>query len=170
MAIEIRPVRHSDAADICRLRSTPGVYENTLGLPSARQTDSEKMLAGLGPSDHLFVAESEGQFAGYAGLHVENGPRLNHIGRIGICIDVPYQGLGIGERLMTHLLDMADNWLMLVRVELTVFTDNERAIALYRKMGFVEEGVKRYAAKRAGRYTDEYIMARYRNLPEQIQE
>ena len=35
---------------------------------------------------------------------------------------------------------------MPVRVELTVYSDNERAIHLYEKYGFVKEGVKRRAA------------------------
>lgn len=170
MEIEIRPIRSSDAADISRLRRTPGVFENTLGLPSTRVEESEKYLSGLGNSDFLFAATVDGVFAGYAGLHVNGHPRLSHSGSLGILVDVPYQGMGIGRRLMTQLLDIADNWLMLVRVELTVFTDNERAVALYKKMGFVEEGIKRYAAKRGGIYTDEYIMARYRNLPAQLQE
>jgi putative acetyltransferase len=49
---------------------------------------------------------------------------------------------------------------MLIRVELTVFADNERAIALYKKLGFVEEGLKKKAAIRNGQYEDEYLMAR----------
>jgi len=49
---------------------------------------------------------------------------------------------------------------MLVRVELTVFTDNERAIHLYEKFGFVKEGVKRLAAIRNGKYEDVLMMAR----------
>jgi putative acetyltransferase len=61
---------------------------------------------------------------------------------------------------MTAILDLADGWLMLKRVELCVFTDNERAIALYRSMGFVVEGTKKYAAARGGTYADEYLMAR----------
>ncbi len=37
---------------------------------------------------------------------------------------------------MSEILDLADNWLMLVRIELGVFTDNEKAIKLYEKFGF----------------------------------
>ena len=35
---------------------------------------------------------------------------------------------------MESLLDIADNWLILKRVELSVFTDNERAVRLYEKL------------------------------------
>ena len=41
---------------------------------------------------------------------------------------------------METLLDLADHWLMLVRVELEVFADNEQAIRLYEKLGFREVG------------------------------
>ena len=44
---------------------------------------------------------------------------------------------------MRRLLDWADNWAGLLRVELGVYADNERAIALYRKFGFELEGCQR---------------------------
>ena len=65
-------------------------------------------------------------------------------------------------RLMETLLDLADNWLMLVRVELEVYADNERAIHLYEKLGFEQEGLLRMTTVRNGRYVDEYKMARIR--------
>jgi putative acetyltransferase len=40
------------------------------------------------------------------------------------------------------LLDLADNWLKLVRVELDVFSDNQKAISLYQSCGFEIEGKK----------------------------
>lgn len=43
---------------------------------------------------------------------------------------------------MSEILDLADNWLMLARIELGVFTDNEKAIKLYEKFGFKIEGTK----------------------------
>ncbi len=63
---------------------------------------------------------------------------------------------------METILDVADNWLMLVRIELEVFADNEKAIALYKKYGFEIEGKIRMAAIRNGEYVDEYKMGRVR--------
>ena len=48
---------------------------------------------------------------------------------------------GVGTTLMETLLDLADHWLMLVRVELEVFADNEQAIRLYEKLGFEKDYV-----------------------------
>ena len=72
------------------------------------------------------------------------------------------QGQGIGTALLKTLLDLADNWLMLERVELTVFADNHHAIHLYEKLGFEKEGLKRMTVIRNGQYADEYLMARLR--------
>ena len=46
-----------------------------------------------------------------------------------------------------------------VRVELSAHADNARAIALYRKVGFVQEGVERDAICIDGRYCDTITMA-----------
>ncbi len=64
---------------------------------------------------------------------------------------------------MTKILDIADNYLKLVRVELGVYTDNSRAISLYEHFGFKIEGTKLKSAIRLGEYADEYIMARIKD-------
>ena len=50
---------------------------------------------------------------------------------------------------------------MLVRLELGVYKDNEKAIKLYESLGFEKEGVKKYSAIKNGEYVDEIIMGRY---------
>ena len=61
---------------------------------------------------------------------------------------------------MSAALDIADNWIGYTRVELTVYTDNEAAIALYRKAGFAIEGSARRFALRNGEYVDAHMMTR----------
>ena len=73
-----------------------------------------------------------------------------------------FQNQGIGRAMLEKVLDLADNWLMLVRLELTVFADNERAVHLYESLGFEREGIRRKAAVRNGVYMDEIAMARIR--------
>ena len=63
---------------------------------------------------------------------------------------------------MRAAVDVADNWLNLLRLELTVFVDNEPAIQLYKKNGFVVEGTLSQYAFRAGQYIDVFTMARLR--------
>lgn len=165
MGFYIRPIRVEDAEAINNIRRMPGVFENLRALPSERINRNEKYIANLDNNSHMFVAVTEvspGEelIIGSAGLTVYNELRLRHSASLGIMVHKDYQNMGVGTALMKTLLDLADNWLMLVRVELLVYEDNKRAIHLYEKFGFVKEGVKRMAAIRNGKYTNEIIMAR----------
>ena len=157
----IRPIKVEDAADINRMRRMNGVMENILGIPSERISDSEAFIRAFSSNDHLLAAEVDESVVGFAGLHISHKPRLRHSAELGILIHTDYQRQGIGKALMIAILDIADNWLNLKRVELCVFVENEAAINLYRKLGFVVEGTKKYGAIRNGLYADEYMMARY---------
>ena len=66
---------------------------------------------------------------------------------------------------MAALCDYADNWMAVLRMELTVFVDNSAAIALYRQFGFVIEGTMKGYALRDGRYIDVHAMARLHPQP-----
>lgn len=163
MNYTIRPTRPEDAEGTAALRRMPGVFENTLGLPSYRTADSVAFINGLGPNDHHFVAVLEdGTVIGAAGLSVFPSPRMRHVGSVGLFVHTDYQNMGVGTALLRTLLDLADNWLMLVRVELKVFADNERAIHLYEKLGFEVEGRMRMTTIRNGQYVDDLKMARLR--------
>lgn len=147
----------------------PGVFENILGIPSERVKRNEDGIASPNSSAHQFVAvalnpPNEETITGTAGLHVYENHRLRDSGTVGIMVHKDYQNKGVGTALMNALMDIANSWLMLVRVELTVFSDNEKAVHLYEKFGFVQEGVKRLAAIRNGKYENEILMARI-NLP-----
>jgi putative acetyltransferase len=159
--LEIRPVRVEDADELNAIRRHPEVMDFILSLPSERAAQSRRFIEGLGPDDHLMVAVVDGRVAGMAGLHVASGKR-RHAASLGISVHRDYHGRGIGRALMACLLDIADNYLGLVRVELEVFADNERAIALYESLGFEHEGRKRKDAWRAGAYVDVLVMARIR--------
>lgn len=165
MDILIRPVRVEDSEDISEIRRMKGVMENILVIPSERLEGSIRFTESLGNDDHVFVAEvnEDGvkKVVGLSGLHLSKSARQRHSGSLGICIHTGYQNMGIGKKLLEEILDIADNWLMLVRVELGVYTDNEKAIGLYKSLGFEKEGIKKYSAIRNGKYVDEYMMARY---------
>ena len=164
----IRPVRVGDALGINELRRMPGVFENILGIPSESLQKNEDFLRNLDPNCHHFVAvtgDGAGgeKVIGMAGLNVFANPRQRHSAGIGMMVHKDYQGQGLGKALLEALLDMADNWLMLVRVELGVYTDNEKAINLYKKYGFEPEGVQRKGVIRNGQYIDVLMMARVKS-------
>jgi putative acetyltransferase len=63
------------------------------------------------------------------------------------------------------LCDYADRWAGVLRIELTVYTDNEVALRLYRNFGFEIEGTMRAYALRDGEFVDTYAMARLHPNP-----
>ncbi len=160
-AVTIRPVHEDDAPAVWRIARQQGVIETILALPSDRLQQRIETLKGLTRDDHWFVAEVEDEVVGLAGLHVGSG-RLRHSGDVFLFVGHEHQGKGIGARLLEALLDVADNWLMLRRVELTVFAENVRARALYERHGFVIEGLRKMSVISEGELHDEYLMARYR--------
>src|SRR5690606_30645088 len=105
------------------------------------------------PDTVELVAEVEGRTVGHLGILTNRAPRRKHVASFGIGVHPDFQGCGVGRALMTELINLADNWLNLVRVELSVASDNAAAIALYEKFGFVTEGEARFDIFTAGRYT-----------------
>lgn len=72
--------------------------------------------------------------------------------------EMSQRGKGIGYFATTEILRHAFNDLNLKRIELSVFEDNERAVNLYKRVGFKCEGVKRQAVYKNGHFLDMLIM------------
>jgi putative acetyltransferase len=174
MTFSLRRCQPSDAPQITRLMGEPGVYANLLQTPYPGEELWRKRLEGQatpGNTDLMLVAQADedGQLLAHAGLHsVSQSLRRRHAAMLGISVLPEQQGRGVGSALMQVLLDYADNWAHLLRVELTVFTDNAKAIALYRRFGFEQEGLMRAYALRDGRYADVLAMARLHPRPPQL--
>ena len=79
-------------------------------------------------------------------------------------VHASFQGQGVGSKLVEAVLDLADNWLNILRIEVEVYTDNTPAIALYKKFGFAIEGEARAFAFRDGAHVNAYHMSRVVNI------
>jgi putative acetyltransferase len=157
----IRSQEPEDAAELSAIMGSAGTFEGTLQLPDMPVAMRLERLQKLDERSCKLVAVAEGRVVGAAGLHVSHAAlRRQHSRELGIAIVREWQGRGVGRQLIARLLDWADNWAGVLRVELTVHADNDRAIALYRAMGFVEEGRHRAYALKNGRYVDAFFMAR----------
>lgn len=169
MTITIRRASPKDAAAHALIMSDPAVQPGLLQMP---YVDEATMLARLteacapGKTDLPLSAELDGDVVGSAGLHaVGVAVRRRHVLTCGIGVLGSAQGRGVGSALMAAMCDYADRWFGALRIELTVYTDNEAAIRLYRKFGFEIEGTMRGYAMRDGRYVDAYAMARFNPAP-----
>jgi ribosomal protein S18 acetylase RimI-like enzyme len=87
---------------------------------------------------------------------------MAHHGHFGIGVCEAWRSRGIGRALIRTLLDWAETSDTIEKVCLGVFAENTRARALYRSMGFFEEG-RRLAEFRTapGRYSDDIQMFRF---------
>ncbi|MEM6312626.1 MAG: GNAT family N-acetyltransferase [Planctomycetota bacterium] len=163
-AITIRRAEPTDAQALHNVFSQPLAQAHTLQMPLPLVTEWEERLTNRPAGLYSFVAELDGVVVGSASLNHEQRPRRQHIGGIGMGVHDDHHGRGVGTALMDAIVNHADNWLDLKRLELTVFVDNPAAIALYRKFGFEDEGVQRAHGFRAGEYVDALMMARIRGL------
>jgi RimJ/RimL family protein N-acetyltransferase len=97
-------------------------------------------------------------------LRFKNHPRrrMAHHGHFGIGVDEEWRSRGVGRALIQVLLDWAAASDTIEKVCLGVFAENDRARALYRSLGFFEEG-RRLAEFRMGpgRYSDDIQMFRF---------
>ena len=159
--LHIRPVRVDDADELNQMRRQPAWLRFTSVLPSERPEQTRRILESLGPRDHMFVAELEGRIVGMAGLHGREG-KERHMAVLGIGVHETFAGRGIARALITTLLDLADGYLALTRIELDVYADNDRALRLYERMGFQREGVRRKALFRDGKLIDAVLLSRIR--------
>lgn len=161
--IKIRACSPADAAAITEIATQPKVVWGTFQLPAQTVEGWRKRLEGNDPSTSCsLVAEIDGKVVGLIGLHWQNRVRIRHVADLGLFVHDAYQGKGVGRALMQAAIDMADKWLDVVRIELEVYTDNERAINLYRSFGFEVEGTKKMNAYREGRYVNSLMMGRIR--------
>jgi putative acetyltransferase len=149
----------------------PDVLRNTLQLPHPSVDQWRKrMEANAGDAQQFsLVALAGDDLVGYAGLYPVTGSlRTRHAATLFICVSRAWWGRGVGRALMQGLLEWADGWAGLLRIELGVYPDNERAIALYRSFGFELEGRQRAWALRDGEYVDSLMMARLHPRPPQL--
>ena len=105
--------------------------------------DLSKELAKNDGSNYIAVAELDGEKVGYANIHIVRGESQLYA----IAIDSKFRGQGIGEILLSHMIDKSRELGCNV-MTLEVREGNTAAIELYKKMGFTEVGRRKgYYAK-----------------------
>jgi putative acetyltransferase len=136
--MHVRPTREEDRLALAQLYAA--VAEERRWIGAEPPVDVEARAASW-RLDGDFVADADGLIVGQ--IHVDT---TGHgFGEIGMMVARDWRGRGVGTALMEHAIGWAREQ-GLHKLCLDVFAHNEAAIALYRKLGFVEEGrrVKQY--------------------------
>lgn len=159
----IRSAHIDDAAILCAaecaIAKTPGrlISRPEELRPEAFATLIETLINGAGC---YLVAEENGDCIGHALLKPMELNALAHVYQLTIVVHAGYEGKGIGTALMQSVCEWAMYTNRVHKIELLVRSTNNRALSLYRKFGFIEEGRFRDRVRFPdGSYIDEVAMA-----------
>lgn len=130
--VRIRHAEPADAAGLHDLFSEPSAYAATLQLPYPSQAAWEKQLRELPRHAVQLLAEDtrDGVLVGAAGFEVFQSPRRKHVANLGMAVASGRRRQGIGTALLRAVIETAERWHGVRRLELEVYTDNPAAIAL----------------------------------------
>jgi RimJ/RimL family protein N-acetyltransferase len=163
--IVIRRANLEDALAVLHIQKeviSEGNYLITLSEEFNKTLEQQREWIGKilqNDKETMLVAEISNEIVGWIVLMSPNRIRLSHTGSIGMMIKKDYRSIGIGKLLMKGMLDWAGQNPFIEKVSLGVFSTNERAIALYKGMGFVEEGRKIKEFKMdTNEYVDDILM------------
>jgi L-amino acid N-acyltransferase YncA len=137
--ITIRPATPSDRPSV--LRIARGIVEEgtTYSFPP-ETTDQELIEYFLAPESPSFVAEREGAIVGCYVLRANRSGRGSHVANASYAVDGGAQGTGVGYAMGRHSLDEARRRGFLAIQFNFVVATNERAVALWQRLGFETVG------------------------------
>lgn len=132
-----------------------------LGFDPMSKQAFAPVFAALVHSKCFFVAEVGGVVKGFYRVTRHEG-RAHHTAYLGtLAVSPEEKGSGLATRMVAEAIEALKQEGVL-RVELMLEADNPRALAFYKKLGFVQEGTLRAAYKRSGEahYIDELFLAK----------
>ena len=130
---------------------TFGPGEFTMGI----KEEAEFLERSLRSDNCLYLLALDGErIIGSLNFVAGSRPRVAHAGEFGISVRRECWNEGVGSALLSALLNWAQGQKTGIRkINLVVRADNESAIALYKKFGFVKEG----KTCRLFRFDDEFV-------------
>lgn len=164
--VQLRRMGPPDAADVVRLRSDPDVQAQLFSERPPTVAEHLRWLADVDARgdrhEFMIVERTSGRSVGTIGL---SGIDPTHRrAEYGVLIGEPdARGKGLASEASRLLLDHAFQTLGLGRVYLHVFSDNEAAVRLYERVGFLREGLLRRHVYKGGRFRDVVVMAAVRD-------
>ncbi|MFD2443849.1 GNAT family N-acetyltransferase [Bacillus sp. CGMCC 1.16607] len=110
----------------------------------------------------VLVAEVNITIIGFLYFRLSTSKKFSHKGIFGMTIQELYTNKGIGSALIKQMLEWAEKNKRVEKITLEVFSNNERAIHLYKKHGFIEEGrLVKNAKLGPNEYVDDILMSRF---------
>jgi putative acetyltransferase len=158
--IVVRPARPGDAGPFLRLYrevAAEGQHIRTEHVTRSVHHYRRRFRGSWTERGAVLVALADRELVGHLSISREDHPVTRHVATFGMAVAAPWRGRGVGSLLLAEAL----RWARAVgveKVELSVYPNNEAAIALYRKFGFAEEGRLVGHSKKSYGYQDEVLM------------
>lgn len=159
----IRPLRIRDVSSLLRFKKAIECEAAHLALGTGERTETVfhallRMFVNR-KRTHTLVAIHKNQVVGHVTVIRARFKKLRRNAYLTIAVAAPYRGTGLGSRMMRAAeADALSRGAR--RMELEVFAKNTRAIALYERLGYMEEGRKRSAVDDGDGYDDIVFMAK----------
>lgn len=132
-------------------------FIDTKGFQEIIKTDSEEM------KNLFLVIEVQNRIVGFSRCEGSNLKRLSHKVEFGVCILREFWGYGMGKNLLQKSINWADEN-EVKKISLQVLETNEKAIQLYKKLGFGVEGILKNDKRLSnGKYYNSVVMGRFTN-------
>jgi len=160
----IREAQKKDAAQVLEYVNRIAGETNflTFGLGEfnfSLEQEEQFIESHLNSDNKLFmIAEIDQEFVGSLGFTGGDRPRIRRTGEFGCSVLKEYWRLGISSILLESLIQWAKSAGIIKKLNLRVRPDNDRAIGLYERFGFVREGLITREYFVNGRFYDNVFM------------
>lgn len=165
LAVLIRDAQPTDAVALLNKIQRVASETDYLGFGAGEftmttQQEKDFLEKARAADNQLYLlAIINNEIAGSLNFAAGTRARSRHSGDFGVTVLKGYWGLGIGGLLLDTLIDWAKEGQIIKKIHLKVRTDNQKAISLYEKRGFVTEGTLKKENYLQGEYFDLYTMA-----------
>ena len=163
-AAVIREAQPSDAQELIDFVNAVGGESDFLTRGAnefdlTEQEEAEFLAKCQATANHIYlVVVVEERIVGTLNFAAGKRRRVSHSGEFGMSVSKAYWGQGVGSRLLDGLLEWAQKTNSIKKINLRVRADNDRAVKLYERKGFVREGTLTNEMCVDGQYFDLYAL------------
>ena len=149
--LRIRPLTRADFATILTWFPDEAALVQWGGPDVCFPLDAEQLERPLEesllqpPARLIWVGELEADVIAHASVALDWRHAVARLGRV--CVDPAYRGRGLAVPFLSQIRDIVFEMGEFERLELNVYTLNHATIRTYKRLGFVEEGVRRSSVK-----------------------
>lgn len=163
LPIKIRHAQIEDASSLAlaeqEIARQPGIL---LSVPSELKTENfEQKISSIltHKNGQYLVVEADNVLIAHGFLETLPLQSICHVATLTLVVHQGWQGKGVGTLLLQKLIEWAKEWEIISKIELSVRASNTRAIALYTKFNFQQEGLLKHHVRIAdNQFVDEILM------------